>query len=63
VTYVVRSRIMGYPDAISIRLHEDGDVTRVDIFSRSRHRRVRHGRERRPRGVAGSTPLPLDSAS
>jgi hypothetical protein len=35
VTYVVRSRIFGYPDAISIRLHEEGDVTRVDIFSRS----------------------------
>jgi uncharacterized protein (DUF1499 family) len=36
VTYVVRSRLMGFPDAISIRLHEDGDQTRVDIFSRSR---------------------------
>ena len=36
VTYVARSRLMGYPDAISIRLTEDGDATRVDIFSRSR---------------------------
>lgn len=36
VTYVARSRLMGFPDAISVRLHEDGDRTRVDIFSRSR---------------------------
>lgn len=36
VTYVQRSRIMGYPDAISIRLTPVGDGTRVDIFSRSR---------------------------
>lgn len=36
VTYVQRSRIMGYPDAISIRLTPVGDATRVDIFSRSR---------------------------
>ncbi len=36
VTYVVRSRIMGYPDAVSIRLHPEGDMTRIDIFSRSR---------------------------
>jgi hypothetical protein len=35
VTYVARSRIFGYPDAISIRLHEEGEATRVDIFSRS----------------------------
>jgi hypothetical protein len=35
-TYVVRSRLMGFPDAVSIRLHPDGEATRVDIFSRSR---------------------------
>lgn len=35
-TYVARSRIMGYPDAISVRLHDEGDVTRVDVFSRAR---------------------------
>lgn len=35
-TYVVRSRLMGYPDAVSIRLTEDGEATRVEIFSRSR---------------------------
>jgi hypothetical protein len=35
-TYVVRSRIMGFPDAISIRLHPEGEGTRIDIFSRSR---------------------------
>jgi hypothetical protein len=35
-TYVVRSRIMGFPDAVSIRLHPEGEGTRVDIFSRSR---------------------------
>lgn len=36
VTYVARSRILGFPDAVSIRLHEDGNEVRVDIFSRSR---------------------------
>jgi hypothetical protein len=36
VTYVVRSRLMGYPDAISVRLHPEGDETRVEIFSRAR---------------------------
>lgn len=36
VTYVVRSRIFGFPDAVSIRLYEDGDDVRVEIFSRSR---------------------------
>jgi hypothetical protein len=35
-TYVVRSRIMGFPDAVSIRLHPEGEATRVEIFSRSR---------------------------
>ena len=36
VTYVQRSRIMGFPDAISIRLSPEGDGTRVEVFSRSR---------------------------
>lgn len=36
VTYVQRSRIMGYPDAISIRLSPQGNATRVEVFSRSR---------------------------
>lgn len=36
VTYVVRSRLMGFPDAVSIRLHPEGEMTRIDIFSRSR---------------------------
>lgn len=40
VTYVVRSRIMGYPDFVTIRLEpgEDGG-TQVNIFSRSRYGR------------------------
>lgn len=36
VTYVQRSRIMGYPDAISIRLTAENGGTRVAVFSRSR---------------------------
>jgi len=36
VTYVVRSTLMGYPDAISVRLTAEGDATRLEIFSRSR---------------------------
>ncbi len=35
-TYVVRSRLMGYPDAISLSLSPEGAGTRVEIFSRSR---------------------------
>jgi uncharacterized protein (DUF1499 family) len=35
-TWVVRTRIMGFPDAVSIRLHPEGEGTRVDVFSRSR---------------------------
>jgi hypothetical protein len=30
MTYVARSRVFGFPDAVSIRLHEEGDATRVD---------------------------------
>ncbi|NKX44852.1 DUF1499 domain-containing protein [Roseicyclus persicicus] len=36
MTYIVRSRLMGYPDAVSIRLVPVGQGTRVEIFSRSR---------------------------
>jgi uncharacterized protein (DUF1499 family) len=36
MTYVVRSRLMGYPDAVSVRLVPVGQGTRVEIFSRSR---------------------------
>lgn len=35
-TYVQRSRLMGYPDAISIRLTETDTGTRAEVFSRSR---------------------------
>lgn len=38
MTYVQRSRLMGYPDAISIRVHlePDGVRSRVEVFSRAR---------------------------
>lgn len=38
VSYVVRTPLMGYPDAISIRLVPEGEgaATRLHIFSRSR---------------------------
>jgi hypothetical protein len=35
VSYVSRSRVFGFPDVVSIRLHAEGDMTRVEIFSRS----------------------------
>lgn len=35
-TYVLRSRWMGYPDALSLRLTAEGDATRLEVFSRSR---------------------------
>ncbi|WP_224814495.1 DUF1499 domain-containing protein [Hasllibacter sp. MH4015] len=35
VTYVVRSRLMGFPDVISVRFSPEGEGTQVDIFSRS----------------------------
>jgi hypothetical protein len=56
MTYVARSRVFGFPDAVSIRLHEEGDATRVDIFSRSAVGRLRLGRE--PPRRAGSPPPP-----
>ena len=36
MTYVARSRLMGYPDAISVRLMPVAQGTRVEIYSRSR---------------------------
>lgn len=36
VSYVARTPVMGYPDAISIRLVPEGEGTRLHIFSRSR---------------------------
>ncbi len=36
MTYVARSRIMGFPDAISIRLVPVGAGTRMEVFSRAR---------------------------
>lgn len=36
VTYVARSALMGFPDAISVSLIPEGEGTRVEIFSRSR---------------------------
>lgn len=36
VTYVQRSAILRFPDAISIRFEAQGDMTRLHIFSRSR---------------------------
>lgn len=36
VTYVVRSAVMGFPDAISVRLVPVGDGTRIEMFSRAR---------------------------
>lgn len=35
VTYVVRSRVMGFPDFVSLRLVPEEDTTRLHIFSRS----------------------------
>ncbi|MBF9044720.1 DUF1499 domain-containing protein [Rhodobacterales bacterium HKCCE4037] len=35
VTYVVRSRIMGFPDIISLRWQPENDGTKLEIFSRS----------------------------
>ncbi|PWK58070.1 DUF1499 domain-containing protein [Roseicyclus mahoneyensis] len=36
MTYVARSRIMGFPDAVSVRLVPVAGGTRVEIFSRAR---------------------------
>ncbi len=37
VTYVVRSRVMGFPDFVSVRLLPEGAGTQINIFSRSRY--------------------------
>ena len=37
VTYVQRSRVMGYPDAISVRAKPEGTGSRLTIWSRSRY--------------------------
>jgi hypothetical protein len=57
-TYVVRSRIMGFPDAVSIRLEPAGEGTRVDIFSRSRFGQSDLGvnEARVDRWIAAATP-------
>lgn len=36
VTYVQRSRLMGYPDAVSVRVTPEREGSRVTIWSRSR---------------------------
>ncbi len=36
VTYVQRSFLMGYPDAISVKAEADGDGSRLSLYSRSR---------------------------
>lgn len=35
-TYIARSTVMGFPDAVSLRLHASDGVTRIEVFSRSR---------------------------
>ena len=37
VTYVQRSRLVGYPDVISLRVVPDGTGSRVTVYSRSRY--------------------------
>lgn len=37
VTYVIRSRIMGFPDFLTLRLVPEGEATRLHIFSRARY--------------------------
>ncbi|WP_170125317.1 DUF1499 domain-containing protein [Jannaschia seohaensis] len=37
VTYVQRSRLMGFPDAISVKVSPEGDGARVSVWSRSRY--------------------------
>ncbi|QXT38771.1 DUF1499 domain-containing protein [Gymnodinialimonas ceratoperidinii] len=42
-TYMVRSRLMGYPDFISIRLVPEEETTRLHLFSRSAYGRSDFG--------------------
>lgn len=37
VTYVLRSTLMGFPDAVSIQILPQASGTKVEIFSRSRY--------------------------
>lgn len=37
VTYVVRSRIMGFPDFVTVKLVPEDEATRLHIFARSRY--------------------------
>lgn len=34
-SYLFRTRLMGYPDILSIRLEENSDGTRIDLFARA----------------------------
>lgn len=47
VTYVERSRFLGFPDVISLRLTDMGLETRVSVFSKSRYGRSDLGVNRR----------------
>ena len=37
VTYVQRSRVIGFPDAVSVKVSPEGEGARVSIWSRSRY--------------------------
>ncbi|TFL17934.1 DUF1499 domain-containing protein [Jannaschia formosa] len=37
VTYVQRSRLVGFPDAVSVRISPEGGGARVSVWSRSRY--------------------------
>ncbi len=37
VTVVIRSRLFGFPDFVTVKLVPDGETTRVNIFSRARY--------------------------
>lgn len=57
VTYVQRSRLMGFPDAVSVRAVPEGDGSTVSIWSRARFGQsdlgVNRARVSRWLGVAG----------
>ena len=56
VTYVQRTRLMGYPDAISVKASPEGAGTRLSIWSRSRFGKSDFGvnRERVERWLAAA---------
>jgi uncharacterized protein (DUF1499 family) len=58
MTYVQRSALMGYPDAVSVRVLPEGDGARVVIWSRSRFGQSDMGvnRERIDRWLAALQP-------